>query len=152
MIAIKLRPRLRVIGCPKDIEKRLPMPLAAAGMLVQKEAEVYLSVAGPDAKPGEEWPAYYNRDTKKWTEASIPNDPPHRQTGDLLRSLRRIFSSKTQIDIVASPKNRRTGFNYAAVLEFGGGKTRGPRPFMRPGLYAALHNGLAKMFYKFLGA
>ncbi len=152
MLTVSLRPRLRVIGCPKDIEKRLFVPLAAAGMMVQKEIEVYTSIQGPDGKPGDEWPTYFNRDTKKWVEASIPTDPPHKQTGDLQKSIHRVMEKKTTVHIVANPKNRRTGFPYAAVMEFGGRKTRGPRPFMRPGLYAALHKGLAKFFYKFLGA
>ena len=150
MLTVALRPRLRVIGCPKDIEKLLVVPLSAAGMLVQTEAKVWLSVPGGDASPGEGWPTYFNKDLKKWVEASIPTDPPHRQTGNLQNSVKRVKLSKDEVAVVADAKNTRTGFNYASILEYGGGKMKGPRPFMRPALLSSVQH-IARTFYKFLG-
>jgi HK97 gp10 family phage protein len=144
MFTIALRPRLRVIGCPKDIEKRLIVPLSSAAMLVQTEAKVWLSVPGGDASPGEGWPTYFNPQLKKWVEASIPSDPPHRQTGFLQNSIKRTKLSASEMAVVA-------GAHYSAVLEYGTGKMEGPRPFMRPALLSTV-NQIAKTFYKFLGA
>lgn len=143
MLTVKLRPKLRVVGCPKDIEKRLPVPLAAAGMLVQKEAEILLGTQGPDSKPGEGWPAYFNPQLKKWTVASHPVMPPHRQTGELQRSVKRIMEKKTIVHIATTAP-------YAKDLELGTRK-RGPRRWMLPALYQSIDR-ISRMFYKFLGA
>jgi len=143
VLTVALRPRLRVIGCPKDIEKLLVIPLSAAGMLVQTEAKVWLSVPGGDASPGEGWPTYFNKDLKKWVEASIPTDPPHRQTGNLQNSVKRIKLSSTEMAVAATA-------DYSAKLEYGSGKMKGPRPFMRPALLSSVQH-IARTFYKFLG-
>jgi len=145
LITVKVTPRLRVKGLPKDIENMLPVPLTIAGKEVQDEAKKLLSVQGPSAAPGAGWPAYFNRKLGSWVEASNVGSPPHRQTGELQDSIIVAIYKKTTANIVATAA-------YAKQLEYGEGKMRGPRPFMRPSLANKFNDGsILRAFRNFLG-
>jgi hypothetical protein len=143
MLTVTLRPRLRAIGLPKQMEKMLKVPLSAGGMIVQSEAQVLLGTQGPTAEPGDTWPAYFNKQLRAWVLASRPIMPPHRQTGALQQSIKRTMISKSEIGIGSS-------LDYARKLEYGEAKMKGKRPFMRPALYASVDR-ILRSFYHFLG-
>ena len=78
---------------------------------------------------------YWNNDTRKWTTASAPGTPPHRQSGNL----RKIAYEKTHNGLKAKVGPQQ-GLVYARVQELGskgsGGKRSminlPARPYMRP--------------------
>ena len=143
MLSVAFRPRLRVIELPKQIEKMLKIPLSAGGMIVQQEAQVLLGTQGGAAAPGDGWPAYFNKQLRAWVTASTPIMPPHRQTGELQQSIKRTMMGRTEIGIGSMlPK--------AKWLEYGEGRLKGKRPFMRPALYASVDR-IMRSFYHFLG-
>lgn len=144
MIAgIGLRPRLRVVGCPKDIEKRLLYPLAAAAGAVREEARTILGIQGPSSSPGAGWPTYFNPELKAYVKASEPPAAPHRQTGKLQDSVVRKSLRKTEMAVVATAP-------YAFDLEYGKNRKRGPRPFMVPALTRSIGK-ILRSFTGFLG-
>ena len=72
---------------------------------------------------------YWNNDTRKWTTASAPGTPPHRQSGNL----RKIAYEKTHGGLKAKVGPQQ-GLVYARIQELGGrGMINLPaRPYMRP--------------------
>ena len=72
---------------------------------------------------------YWNNDTRKWTTASAPGTPPHRQSG----KLREIAIEPTHAGLRAKIGPRQ-GLVYARIQELGGkGMINLPaRPYMRP--------------------
>ncbi len=72
--------------------------------------------------------------------ASAPFDPPHRRTGDLLRSIKASFPD----DLTGIVSAGGGGVDYAATLEFGGHIIE--RPFMRPAFDEVTSR--AKEFFK----
>jgi len=72
---------------------------------------------------------YWNNDTRRWTTASEPGTPPHRQSGNL----RKIAYEKTHGGLKAKVGPQQ-GLVYARIQELGGkGMINLPaRPYMRP--------------------
>lgn len=72
---------------------------------------------------------YWNNDTRKWTTASAPGTPPHRQSG----KLREIAIEPTHAGLRAKIGPQQ-GLVYARIQELGGkGLINLPaRPYMRP--------------------
>lgn len=72
---------------------------------------------------------YWNNDTRKWTTASAPGTPPHRQSGNL----RKIAIEPTHAGLRAKIGPQQ-GLVYARIQELGGkGLINLPaRPYMRP--------------------
>lgn len=74
---------------------------------------------------------YWNQAAHKWTTASEPGTPPHKQTG----SLRRAIDAERSRDGLTAKVGPRDKLVYARIQELGGRAWRAtlpPRPFLGP--------------------
>ena len=123
------------------------IPLMKVGSATKFAIQDLLNTTGPSAAPGDAWPAYFNADRKEWVQASHPVMPPHYQTGALRNSIKyRVFKTSHVVNIYCLHK-------FGAVLEYGWGRMKGKRPFMRTGLYEVYPNilGYFKGFLRSAG-
>ena len=137
---ISLRSRLGVVGLPKDIERRLVLPLSMSGRIVEEAAKEAVGVQGPAGSPGE---GYFHKKLRAWVVASESPSPPHRQSGDLQQGITHRMYKRTTVNIIST-------MPYSQDLEYGRKNMRGPRPFMVPALTSSLGKILSS-FSKFLG-
>ena len=129
-----------MVGLPKDIERRLAIPLKMAGGIVEATAKEAVSVQGPAGAPGN---GYFHKKLRSWVIASEYPAPPHRQSGDLQQGITHKMSGKDTVNIISTAP-------YSQDLEYGRKNMRGPRPFMVPSLVSNIGN-ILRSFSRFLG-
>jgi len=140
LIKVSFRPRLRVVGLPKDIERRLVVPLKVAGGIVEAAAKEAVSVQGPAGAPGS---GYFHKKLRAWVVASESPSPPHRQSGDLQKGIITRMAGKTEVNVISTAP-------YSQDLEYGRKNMNGERPFMVPSLVSNIGN-ILRSFSRFLG-
>ena len=84
---------------------------------------------------------YWNNATHRWTEASAPGTPPHRQTGDLSKIWNEPLDGGLRARI-----GPRQNLKYARAQELGH-KNLPPRPYMRPA-FEVCTNDIMMNFYR----
>jgi len=65
---------------------------------------------------------------------SAVGDPPARQSGKLINSIQAFRVNDELYEVGPSINSFQDTYEYPVILEFGYGRLRGPRPFMRPGV------------------
>jgi len=84
----KVKTRMNKREVMQAVDEAKMQPLKKCAALVEAEMKDLLNTPGAtgDVKPGEPG-VYYNKDLKRYTKASEPGQPPHRQTGDLFKGV-----------------------------------------------------------------
>lgn len=129
-----------MVGLPKDIERRLALPLKLAGAAVEAKAKEAVGVQGPTGEPGN---GYFHKKLRAWVIASDSPNPPHRQSGDLQKGITHRMAGRDTVNIIST-------MPYSQDLEYGRKNMSGERPFMVPSLASSI-SVILSSFSKFLG-